>query len=93
MAAVMKDNKYPDQKGSGQDCQRDEQPPGNRQTSIHQVPKQRIGTKRVDHLPHGPRRRGLLVFRNDVLPDCRIGLAFGQVRLIHGDLSPFPTIS
>jgi len=93
VTTVVKDNEDAHQEPSSQDGQRDEEPPRNRQAAIHQIPNEGVEAESVDHLPHGPGSRGLLVFRNDLFPRCNVRLVFGRVQFTHAAGLPFARVT
>jgi hypothetical protein len=64
--AVVEDDKHPHEKGSRQHRQRHGDPPRHRQAAVHQTPKERVGTERVDDLPERPPGRRLLEFGHNL---------------------------
>src|SRR5664279_3656792 len=68
MAAVVKNDEYPNEKATGQDRQGKCNPPGDRKSPIHQIPQQYVRNDGVDNLPESAPRRRLLITGDDCLP-------------------------
>ena len=74
VAAVMENDKDPNQECSRQTREGHRQPPRNGQASVHEIPKHSRGNERVDDLPDGARGGRLLITGDNVLPRGRIAL-------------------
>ena len=68
MAAIVEDDKQPDQESSGQDRQWNREPKRDGLQQINQIPQPRVGEQRVRNLPRRPPGGRLLVFGDDLPP-------------------------
>ena len=73
VAAVVENDERAHQNGAGQHCERDGQPPGDRQGEMHQHPKADVRHEGIDELPHRASHGRLLVMGNDLFPVRGIG--------------------
>jgi len=72
---------------AGENRQGHGEPPGHRQTQVHQIPECRIGDQRVHDLPECPAKRRLLISGDDRLPirNVRRRLLWAERRIVfHG---------
>src|SRR5437899_10733498 len=73
VAAVVEDDKHSHQKAPGQNPHGQAQPPGNRESAIHQLPEQSIRTERITDLPRASWPRGTRAEREQLLSTPRPG--------------------
>ena len=72
MAAIVKDDKDPNEKAAGENGQGDSQPPGDGDAAIHEVPQDCVRDEGISDMPESPRRRGYLINGDDFYPGGRI---------------------
>src|SRR5690242_7799416 len=68
VAAIVKNNEHTDQEESCQKCQGQNQPPGDGEGQVHEVPDERVRDEGICKLPQGAPSRRLLVLMHNLLP-------------------------